>query len=64
MPTFIFGLPAAALAMYRTAAPQNRHKIKGLLISGVIATAVTGITEPIEFYFYSLVRYYGSSMSS
>ena len=51
MPTFIFGLPAAALAMYRTAAPQNRHKIKGLLISGVIATAVTGITEPIEFLF-------------
>ena len=51
MPTFIFGLPAAALAMYRTAAPQNRHKIKGLLISGVIATAVTGITEPIEFSF-------------
>ena len=37
--------------MYRTAAPQNRHKIKGLLISGVIATAVTGITEPIEFLF-------------
>ncbi|WP_249921888.1 maltose/glucose-specific PTS transporter subunit IIBC [Enterococcus sp. 7F3_DIV0205] len=51
MPTFMFGLPAAALAMYRTALPQNRHKIKGLLISGVIATFVTGITEPIEFLF-------------
>ncbi|MBO0473698.1 PTS system, maltose and glucose-specific IIBC component [Enterococcus sp. DIV0840] len=51
MPTFMFGLPAAALAMYQTALPQNRHKIKGLLISGVIATFVTGITEPLEFLF-------------
>lgn len=51
MPTFMFGLPAAALAMYRTALPENRSKIKGLLISGVIATFVTGITEPIEFLF-------------
>lgn len=51
MPTFMFGLPAAALAMYQTAKPENRHKIKGLLISGVIATFVTGITEPIEFLF-------------
>lgn len=51
MPTFMFGLPAAALAMYHTAKPENRGKIKGLLISGVIATFVTGITEPIEFLF-------------
>jgi len=51
MPTFMFGLPAAALAMYQTAKPENRAKIKGLLISGVIATFVTGITEPIEFLF-------------
>ncbi len=50
MPTFMFGLPAA-LAMYRTAKPENRAKVKGLLISGVIATFVTGITEPIEFLF-------------
>ncbi len=47
----MFGLPAAALAMYQTAKPENRSKIKGLLISGVIATFVTGITEPIEFLF-------------
>ncbi|BAO07897.1 PTS family maltose and glucose porter, IIABC component [Enterococcus mundtii QU 25] len=51
MPTFMFGLPAAALAMYQTAKLENRAKIKGLLISGVIATFVTGITEPIEFLF-------------
>lgn len=51
MPTFMFGLPAAALAMYHSAKPENRAAIKGLLISGVIATFVTGITEPIEFLF-------------
>lgn len=51
MPTFIFGLPGAALAMYQVARPENRARIKGLLISGVVATAVTGITEPIEFLF-------------
>lgn len=51
MPTFMFGLPAAALAMYHTARPEKRAAIKGLLISGVIATFVTGITEPIEFLF-------------
>lgn len=51
MPTFMFGLPGVALAIYHTARIENRTKIKGLLISGVIATAVTGITEPIEFLF-------------
>lgn len=54
MPTFMFGLPAVALAIYHTAKPKNRKKIKGLLISGVIATFVTGITEPIEFLFLFL----------
>lgn len=51
MPSFMFGLPGAALAMYHTARPENRNAIKGLLISGVIATLVTGITEPVEFLF-------------
>ncbi|CAM4071267.1 PTS maltose transporter subunit IICB [Bacillus manliponensis] len=51
MPTFMFGLPAVALAIYHTAYPENRKKIKGLLLSGVLATFVTGITEPIEFLF-------------
>ena len=34
MPAFLGGLPGAALAMYHCARPENRHKIKGLLISG------------------------------
>ena len=42
MPAFLGGLPGAALAMYHCARPENRHKIKGLLISGVIACVVGG----------------------
>ena len=38
MPAFLGGLPGAALAMYHCAKPENRHKIKGLLISGVVVT--------------------------
>ncbi|WP_044176949.1 maltose/glucose-specific PTS transporter subunit IIBC, partial [Phytobacter massiliensis] len=51
MPAFLGGLPGAALAMYHCAKPENRHKIKGLLISGVIACVVGGTTEPLEFLF-------------
>ncbi|MER1538420.1 glucose PTS transporter subunit EIIB, partial [Enterobacter hormaechei] len=51
MPAFLGGLPGAALAMYHCARPENRHKIKGLLISGIIACVVGGTTEPIEFLF-------------
>lgn len=51
MPAFLGGLPGAALAMYHCARPENRHKIKGLMISGVIACVVGGTTEPIEFLF-------------
>ena len=42
---------SAALAMYHCARPENRHKIKGLLISGLIACVVGGTTEPLEFLF-------------
>nr|WP_024967999.1 maltose/glucose-specific PTS transporter subunit IIBC [Pantoea sp. IMH] len=51
MPAFLGGLPGAALAMYHCARPENRHKIKGLLISGVVACVVGGTTEPVEFLF-------------
>ncbi|MGL5122684.1 MAG: PTS transporter subunit EIIC [Fusobacteriaceae bacterium] len=51
MPTFIFGLGGAALAIYKSAYLENRRKIKGLLISAVVASAIGGITEPIEFIF-------------
>ncbi|MBS0971358.1 maltose/glucose-specific PTS transporter subunit IIBC [Chimaeribacter arupi] len=51
MPAFLGGLPGAALAMYHCARPGNRHKVKGLLISGVVACVIGGTTEPIEFLF-------------
>ena len=51
MPAFLGGLPGAALAMYHCARPENRHKIKGLLISGLIACVIGGTTEPLEFLF-------------
>ena len=53
-PIFIFGLPAVALAMYRTAKPANRSKVAGALASMALAASLTGITEPIEFSFMFL----------
>ncbi len=51
MPAFLGGLPGAALAMYHCAKEENRSKIKALLLSGVVACVVGGITEPLEFLF-------------
>ena len=53
-PIMMFGLPAVALAMYRTAKPENRKKISGVLISMALTSFLTGITEPIEFSFLFL----------
>jgi glucose-like phosphotransferase system IIB component len=47
----IFGLPGAALAMYRTAKPEKKKAAKGLLLSAALTAMLTGITEPIEFSF-------------
>ncbi|AVP83847.1 maltose/glucose-specific PTS transporter subunit IIBC [Aeromonas hydrophila] len=51
MPAFLGGLPGAALAMYHCTRPENRGKIKALLVSGVVACVIGGITEPLEFLF-------------
>ncbi len=50
-PLMIFGLPGAALAMYRTARPENRKAAGGLLLSAALTSMLTGITEPLEFTF-------------
>lgn len=47
----IFGLPGAALAMYRCAKPEKKKAAGGLLLSAALACMFTGITEPIEFSF-------------
>ena len=50
-PLMIFGLPGAALAMYKTAKPETRKKVGGLLFSAALTSMLTGITEPLEFTF-------------
>lgn len=47
----MWGLPAAALAMWRMARPENRAKVGGIMISAALTSFLTGITEPIEFSF-------------
>jgi PTS system glucose-specific IIC component len=47
----MWGLPAAAIAMWRAARPENRAKVGGIMISAAITSFLTGITEPIEFAF-------------
>ncbi|MGL5602614.1 MAG: alpha-glucoside-specific PTS transporter subunit IIBC [Silvania sp.] len=47
----IFGAPGIALALYYTAAPENRKKIAGLLIPAVLTAVLVGVTEPLEFTF-------------
>jgi len=53
-PIMMFGLAAAALAMYKTAKPENRKKVSGALFSLAFTSFLTGITEPIEFMFMFL----------
>lgn len=48
---YIFGLPGAAYAIYRTARPEKRKGVYGLLFSAALTSIMTGITEPIEFSF-------------
>lgn len=47
----MFGLPAAALAIYRTSPSDKKNKVKALMIAGVAASVISGITEPLEFAF-------------
>ena len=50
-PLMIFGLPGAALAMYKCAKPEKKKLVAGLLLSAAVTSMLTGITEPIEFTF-------------
>lgn len=50
-PFMIFGLPAAAFAMYRTARPEKKKAAGSLLLSAALTSMITGITEPLEFTF-------------
>ena len=50
-PFMMFGLPGAALAMYKTAKPNKRKAVGGLVFAAALTSILTGITEPIEFTF-------------
>lgn len=50
-PFMMFGLPAAAFAMYRCAAPNKKKTVGSLLLAAAVTSLLTGITEPLEFTF-------------
>jgi N-acetylglucosamine PTS system EIICBA or EIICB component len=50
-PVMMFGLPAAALAMWHEARPERRKVIGGIMAAAAVTSLVTGVTEPIEFSF-------------
>jgi PTS system glucose-specific IIC component len=47
----MWGLPAAALAMWHAASPQSRARVGGIMVSAALTSFLTGITEPVEFSF-------------
>lgn len=51
IPVMMFGLPAAALAIFRCAKPEHKQRVKALMLAGALASFTTGITEPLEFSF-------------
>lgn len=53
-PVMMFGLPAAALAMYHTAKDTKKKAAAGLLMSVAVASFFNGVTEPLEFSFMFL----------
>ena len=53
-PVMMFGLPAACLAMYRSAKSANRRLVAGVLMSMALTSFLTGVTEPVEFAFMFL----------
>lgn len=53
-PVMMFGLPAACLAMYRSALPERRQAVGGMFLSMALTAFLTGVTEPIEFTFMFL----------
>ncbi len=53
-PVMMFGLPAAAAAMYFTAKEKNKKTAAGILFAAALCSFFTGVTEPLEFAFMFL----------
>lgn len=50
-PIMMFGLPAAALAMWLRADSKRKKTVGSLMFAGALASFFTGVTEPLEFAF-------------
>ncbi|RRD39955.1 PTS glucose transporter subunit IIBC [Leptotrichia sp. OH3620_COT-345] len=50
-PIMMFGLPAAAFAMYQAAKPEKKEQVASLMLAAGVTSFVTGVTEPLEFAF-------------
>ncbi|MFI6900193.1 PTS transporter subunit EIIC [Nonomuraea sp. NPDC050394] len=50
-PVLMFGVPGAALAIWRAAPKHRRAAVGSIMIGGALTAFVTGITEPVEFAF-------------
>ena len=50
-PIMMFALPAAALAIWHEAKPQNKKLVGGIMLSAALTAFLTGVTEPLEFAF-------------
>lgn len=50
-PVMMFGLPAAAIAIYKCARPEKKKQVGAVLLSAAFASFLTGVTEPLEFSF-------------
>ena len=57
-PFMMFGLPAAALAMYHEARPERKAVVGGLLASAALTSFLTGITEPVSYTHLTLPTIY------
>ncbi len=49
--TCVFAIPALCMAIAHEAAPENRRKVTGIMVTAALTSAITGITEPAEFAF-------------
>ncbi|OBW92699.1 N-acetylglucosamine-specific PTS transporter subunit IIBC [Gallibacterium salpingitidis] len=50
-PIMMFGLPAAALAIYHSAKPAKKALVGSIMFAAALSSFFTGVTEPLEFSF-------------
>lgn len=53
-PAMMFGVPGAALAVVRSAKPEKKKAVMGIMLSSAVCAFVCGVTEPFEFAFMFL----------